>query len=110
MDTLTVVANVAATATAVIAGWAWGWYQFDRCRKRKRLVDYLREEKLAGGDQGQRTLLHLIANLGMSESEIMDAAFRSKVISRHVSMDPQGRADRLFLEYDGDDTTKRKRF
>lgn len=40
----------------------------------------------------------------MSEAEIIDAAFRSKVILRRVSADDQGRADRLLLEYDSGNT------
>ncbi|THK33449.1 hypothetical protein EHS39_36285 [Ensifer sp. MPMI2T] len=55
------------------------------------------------GDAGQRTVLHLVAHLGMSEAEIVDAAFRSKVIRRLVSVDNQGKADRLLLVYETGD-------
>ncbi len=100
MGLLGVFANIAAILTAVIAVWAYGRYLWERRQKRLRLEQYLRDEKAAGGNQGQRTLLHLVANLGMAESEIIDAAFRSKYVRRRVGVDDQGRADRLLLEYD----------
>ena len=37
-----------------------------------------------------RTVLHLVANLGMSEAEIMDASFRSRHIIRRTSADMNG--------------------
>lgn len=97
---LEITAHIAAIATAVVAVWAWGWYQFDRFRKRQRLEKHLQQEKALGNDQGQRTLLNLVAILGMSESEIMDAAFRSSVVARRVLVNEQGHADKLLLEYD----------
>ncbi|WP_206454926.1 hypothetical protein [Aurantimonas marina] len=103
MGLLGVFANIAAIVTAVVAGWAYGRYVWERRQKRLRLEHHLREEKAARRDQGQRTLLHLVANLGMTESEIVDAAFRSKYVRRRLGVDDQGRADRLLLEYDGGD-------
>lgn len=107
---LEIFAHIAAISTAVIAVWAWGWYQVDRYRKRKRLENYLREEKALGRDQGQRTLLNLVATLGMSETEIMDSAFRSSVVARRVSADDQGRAELLFLEYEDEENYKPNKF
>ncbi|WFU01956.1 hypothetical protein QA648_17930 [Rhizobium sp. CB3171] len=97
---LEIFANIAAILTAVIAVWAYGRFLWERRQKRLRLESHLRDEKEMRADEGQRTLLHLVANLGMSEIEIVDAAFRSKVIRRRVSLDEQGRADRLLLEYE----------
>ncbi len=109
---LEVFANVAAILTAVVAVWAYGRYLWVQRQRRLRLENHLREERHAG-DQGHRTLLHLVAYLGMSEAEIVDAAFRSKVIRRRVSVDDQGRADRLLLEYESgnpdDDMPKRSK-
>lgn len=110
-NNLEILANIAAILTAAIAVWAYGRFVYERRQKRLRLESHLRDQKRTGTDQGQRTLLHLVANLGMSEIEIIDAAFRSKVVHRRVSLDEQGRADRLLLEYDSgsleDDRPKR---
>ena len=98
-DTLEVVAQLAAIFTALVAVLAYGGYLLDRGRRRRELEDYLKRQKQAGRDKGQRTLLHLIAKMGMTEAQIMDAAFRSPHIRRVVGSDSQGRADVLLLEY-----------
>ena len=100
---LEILANIAAILTAMIAVWAYGRFLWERRQKRIRLETHLRDEKNSA-DQGQRTVLHLVAHLGMSEAEIVDAAFKSKVIRRLVSVDDQGRADRLLLEYEYDES------
>ncbi|NTI17046.1 hypothetical protein G6L29_15505 [Agrobacterium rhizogenes] len=100
---LEILANIAAILTAMIAVWAYGRFLWERRQKRIRLETHLRDEKNSA-DQGQRTVLHLVAHLGMSEAEIVDAAFKSKVIRRLVSVDEQGRADRLLLEYEYDES------
>jgi hypothetical protein len=96
---LEVASHWAAILTAVVATVAYGLYIFERLQKRLRLEQYLKEESDAGRDKGQRTVLHLVAHLGMTESEILDAALRSKHIRRVVTVDDQGRADTLLLEY-----------
>ncbi|HDZ72407.1 MAG TPA: hypothetical protein ENH55_06440 [Aurantimonas coralicida] len=100
MTLLGALSNIAAILTATVAVWAFGRYVWERRQKRLFLEQYLREEKTAGGGQGKRTLLHLVAHLGMSESELLDAAFRSRCVRRRLGVDAQGRADRLLLEYD----------
>ena len=96
---LEMAAQWAAIFTALVAVVAYGGYLLDRGSKRRRLEKYLEREKKAGRDQGQRTILHLVARLGMSEAQIMDAAFRSRHIRRVVGSDSKGRADVLLLEY-----------
>ena len=96
---LEAIANVASIVTAIIAGWAGSWFLYQRRQKRLRLENYLKAEKESGRDKGQRTLMHLVAELGMTETEVMDAAFRSRHILRRVSPDMFGAAARLFLEY-----------
>ncbi|MBB3967184.1 hypothetical protein [Rhizobium metallidurans] len=102
-ETLDLIANAASILTAVVAVWAFCTYQLTRYCRRRRLEAYLKDEWGIGDDGGQRTVLHLVAQLGIAEAEIIDAAFRSKVITRKVSRDEQGRADRLFLVYKSDD-------
>ena len=96
---LEVASHWAAILTAVVAVSMSGWYFCQRSRKRRRLEDYLKAEKETGRDKGQRTVLHLVAELGMTETEVVDAAFRSKCIRRVVIRDKEGRANRLMLEY-----------
>jgi len=98
-NALQIVAHWAAILTAAVAAAAYGGYVLDRWHKQKRLEEYLREQKQAGKDRGQRTVLHLIARLGMTETQILDAAFRSRHVQRVIGTDSQGRADVLFLEY-----------
>ncbi|MEM7121488.1 MAG: hypothetical protein AAF563_09445 [Pseudomonadota bacterium] len=91
------LSHLAAILTAVVAVLASAFYIRQRRAKRRRLEEYLEGEYDARRDQGQRTLMHLAANLGMTESEIMDAAFRSDRIDRVVTTDGAGRADRMML-------------
>ncbi|MQW85976.1 hypothetical protein [Sinorhizobium saheli] len=99
---LAILANLAAILTAVIAVWAYGQYRWERWRKRVRLENYLRDERGIGHGEGH-TILDLVAHLGMSEAEIADAAFRSKVIRRRVTVDSSGRPDRLVLVHETGD-------
>ena len=97
---LEVASHWAAILTALVAVFMSGWYFCQRSRKRRRLEDYLKAEKEAGRDKGQRTVLHLVAKLGMTETEVVDAAFRSKCVWPVVIPDEEGRASLLMLEYD----------
>lgn len=96
---LGVGANWAAIFTAVVAAWGYGSYRRDRCTKRSRLESHLKKEKAKGEDMGQRSVKHLVANLGMSENDVMDAAFRSKHIRCVTIQDDDGFADSLLFEY-----------
>jgi hypothetical protein len=100
MTWLEVCANIAAILTAIVAGLAWGAYRYDLYRKRKRLEAYLKAEKEKGTDKGQRTMLHLMVRLGLTEAEVMQASFRSKHLIRRIAADPKNdRAEALLLEY-----------
>lgn len=92
-------ANIASITTAVIAGIAYGRYSLDKREKRLRLENYLKQEKVTRKDQGQRSVMHLVAELGMTETEIIDAAFKSQHIVRKVTADMIGAASKLLLEY-----------
>ena len=97
------LANLASVATAAVAIWAYGRFLCTKRRKRILLEDYLRDErpgKRGVRDQGSRTILHLVGALGMSEADILEAAFDSKSIKRAVAADPDtGRADCIYLRY-----------
>ncbi|RYG86104.1 MAG: hypothetical protein EON59_10755 [Alphaproteobacteria bacterium] len=92
-------ANLAAIITAVIAVWVWLWFRAQRVRRRRRLEQYLREVKLAGDGMGQRTVLHLIGNLRMTEAQVFEAAFDSKVVVTVPGQDHTGIANRIYFQY-----------
>ncbi len=103
MTTLATVANVAAILTALIAAWAGIYVMVDLRKKRLKLEEYLQEvhDNATGDDKGQRTILHLMTRLGLTEAEILHASFRSKCIKRRLAADKEtGRADAMLLQYD----------
>lgn len=100
---LELAANWAAIFTALIAAFAYGKYIIDRRIKKSKLEQHLRHEKLMNHDEGKRTILHLMANLSMTEAEILSAAFTSQKVSSAVSTDDRGRASMLLFEYVGND-------
>lgn len=102
-DSLTIAANWATILTAAIATVAYGRFIIGQWQRRKSLEAYLREEKLRRYDEGRRSVIHLMANLAMTETEILAAAFQSKIITTVPGVDDNGRASRLLFEYDGDD-------
>ena len=97
---LEVTSYWASILTAIVAIWAYGRYLYERHQKRLRLEAHLKAEKKVGHDEGQRTILHLVAHLGMTETEVVDAAFRSKCIRRVVRTDEKGHASALLLVFD----------
>lgn len=96
---LAITANWAAILTAVVAVWAYGRYIWVGCQKRSRLEEHLKAEKAKRTNKGQRGIPHLVANLGMTESDIFDAAFRSKRVRRVTDIDEDGFATKVMLEY-----------
>ena len=68
--------------------------------QRRRLEAYLKAERDAGEDKGQRSILHLVAKVGLTEDEILQASFRSKHIRRVVTSGTlDGMAKDILLEY-----------
>ena len=99
------VADLASILTAIAAVAAWAYFLLARYRKRLRLERYLKGAKAraAHGKKGQHTIIHLMAECGMTEAEILDAAFRSRKIDRPVRVEgASGRAVEILLEYVGD--------
>jgi H+/gluconate symporter-like permease len=98
-DYLEITAAWAAILTFLVAGYAYARHLLERREKRVRLEKHLKAEKELGTDKGQRTLAHLVARVGMSETDIMDAAFKSAYIDRRLDVDKAGTAVAIFLEY-----------
>jgi hypothetical protein len=98
---LGMASNWAAILTAIVAVWAYGRYVWIRHQKRTSLEEYLKAEKAHGTDKGQRTILHLVAHLSMTENDVLDAAFRSKRVRCVTNSDIQGYTAQLLFEYVG---------
>lgn len=98
----------AAIATACVAVLAYGRYLYNRRDRMRRLEQHLRNEKGLGEDGGQRSVLHLMRYLRMTEGEVLEAAFRSKRVECLTRQDERGLADRLLFEFE-DDEPPRKR-
>ena len=101
-EILSVLGSWAAILTALIAVFGYLVYRNDGYQKRLRLEKYLKNEKQAGSDKGQRSSLHLIAKLGLTEDEILQSSFRSKHIARRVAKDKETwLANVIFYEWTG---------
>lgn len=99
LQILEAVANFAAIATAVVAVTAYWRYLRSRRDKQKRLEEYLRTERKNG--RMAIAVVHLVAEVGMTEAEILDISFRSQHISRLSSMALVGSPSGIYLEYRG---------
>jgi hypothetical protein len=97
---LEAIANLASILTAFLAAGAWIYYTDDRCRKRRKLENYLKGEKDKNTDQGQRTMIHLMSKLRMSQDDILRAAFHSQTVKCTVVANKDtGLATQLLFEY-----------
>jgi hypothetical protein len=100
MDWLNILSSVAAILTAVVAVTGYGRYVWERKRKERKLVDYLKGLKgEARSDKGQRSALHLTARVGLTEAEILQASFRNSRIHRVMRTDDDGFASAILFEY-----------
>jgi hypothetical protein len=91
-------ASVATIWTAALAAGVAGYYWHDARQKRLKLEAYLKTRQ--GKRTYQHTILHLMAELSMTEAEILHACFRSKHIRSLVHEDRKtGLAKNLLLEY-----------
>lgn len=107
---LGIASDWAAILTAIVASFAYGRYWLSQRARRRALETYLREEKLGAGDEGRRTVTHLMANLAMTEAEVLHAGFQSKRIKAVPGIDDRGRAVLLYFEYDGADLPVPRKF
>lgn len=100
MRDLNTWANWATILTAGVPAGGYGLYQWRIFNKRTKLEAYLKQEKEKGTDKGQRSILHLMAKVGLTETEILKASHSSKHIIQRVTSDPKtSRADTLLFEY-----------
>ena len=96
-STLSVLASWAAILTAVVAVVAYWQFIWLAVLRRRRLEAYLKSVRDEG--QGQKTVLHLMRELRMTEDEVMSAGLHSRKVTPRVTADGQGLADKLLFEY-----------
>lgn len=95
---LATLSDLATMLTALVAGGAWAQFQLERLQRRVRLEQHLATRH---PDHNPASIPELMADLGMSEQDIMDAAFRSKRIRRERRTDgASGRTVAVEFEYD----------
>ncbi len=89
LRTLNDWADLASVMTAAVAGIAFFGYHLGRSQKRRQLEAYLKseQERDTGPTKGQHNIVHLIAKLGLTEDEILQASFRSKHVLRIPARD-----------------------
>ena len=98
-STLSVLANWAALLTAVVAVVAYFQFVVLQLVRRWQLEAYLKSVRHEG--QGQKTVLHLMRELRMTEDEVMRAGLHSRKVTPRVTSDGHGLADKLLFEYGG---------
>ena len=106
---LHILADVAAIVTAIAALWAYLNYRLEGYRKRRRLEQYL--EVMRSISCWRVTPLEAAVAVGMTEAEVMNAAYRSKLIERQTTPDTAEAPARIVLKYVDDDEslTRRRR-
>jgi hypothetical protein len=93
------------TAILTFLGAAAAYFNYERgiYRKRKKLENHLRDEKIKAlkkGKKGQFSTLRIMKDLGITEDEIIQASFRSALIKRLTTKDSKTfLAKQLLLEY-----------
>ena len=82
---LDTISDVATVLTAILASAFWGQFQWERRRKRLRLERHLRGNPDPHGNAVP--IPDLVWQVGMTQAEILDAAFRSAHIERGPALD-----------------------
>lgn len=101
-DIVGMLADACAILTAIIAVWFFIRVRCGENDKLTKVENYLKAEKAAAkdGDKGQRSILNIIAKVGLSEEEILKASFQSKNIRRLLKSDQDGYAAAILLWYE----------
>lgn len=99
-------ANIASVATPIIGVCVWFWIKWEQWKKRRKMEKYLLKlwQDAHPGDRGQRTMLNVIVNVGLTESEALQASFESGCIKRLVKSDGEGFAEKILFQYYDEDS------
>jgi hypothetical protein len=76
-------ADVVVILTAIVGLFGYFKYQNDLWLKSRKLEKYLRKVKAVDekkGEKGQRSILHLVRHVHLTQDEIIQVSFRSKHI------------------------------
>ena len=68
--------------------------------KSKTLEEYLRKEKAKQTDQGQRSIIQIMRDVGLTEDEIIQVSFRNPHVARRAKIGEDGLAKQLLFEYE----------
>jgi hypothetical protein len=77
-------------------------YLWDRHKKSRTLEEYLRKEKAKHADQGQRSIIQITRDVGLTEDEIIQVSFRNHHVARRVKIGEDGLAKQLLFEFQPD--------
>jgi hypothetical protein len=88
------------TLTGAVVG-IGGYLRFlhHRHDQSKRLEAFLHTEMLKGDDNGFRSVMRIIKDVGLTQDEAIQASFRNPRIGRRVTADERGLANQLLFEY-----------
>jgi hypothetical protein len=96
---LRTLASIASILTATIAAGASLFYSASKRAKRLRLEKYLKIEKSKSPNEFRSTT-RIMAELGMTEAEILAASFSSRHVKRGVRVDIEtGFAAEVLFQY-----------
>jgi hypothetical protein len=99
-DAASVATFILALAGASIGFASFVWVLWDRLQKRLKLERYLKAEKEKKKDNGRRSILRIISDLGLTEDEIVQLSFRSKrIIRRRHADDDSSLTSAILFEY-----------
>lgn len=96
-------ADLASILTAIVAVIWFSYGILDRCRKRRKLEDYLLKKWLdydrTRDGHYRHTIVHLMTELGLTEDEVLQASFRSGKIKRIAGENENGLATDIRLQH-----------
>jgi hypothetical protein len=95
----TVATFVVTLIAAVIGVSGYLKYRFGLRKKSKRLEEYLRNELAEHKDKGQRSIIQIMKDVGLTEDEIIQISFSNPLVRRRAVMDDNGLAKQLLFEY-----------
>lgn len=98
-STLEIAADWAAILTALVAVIVASRFYLEKRARQRALEKYLRDKKASPDGLDRYTVMHLMANLAMTEAEVLHAGFRSKKVKAVPGEDKQGRAVRIYFQY-----------
>ncbi|MBD2089502.1 hypothetical protein H6F67_06500 [Microcoleus sp. FACHB-1515] len=100
VDLTSILTFFITLAGAFVGIYGYLRYQCEFRQKNKRLENYLRREKEKGEDRGQRSVLRIMRDIGLTEDEMLKISFHNPKVSRRVGKDEfTGLASALLFEY-----------